>query len=328
MVKKMEFKKFVEEYQIDPMRMIETIVEADMPSVCLFKNTESQIIYVNKRFFLKHKMFQNDPTSVYGKTDFDLFPDSIEHAKQAFEDEQQVIKTGKAINLVETEGKDEMGRTIIAHTKKFPVYNHQNEIIGTFIMTEDMTNDVATLRENQAKNELLTKLNIELTQENSIDALSSLYNRRFIRAELDSLYNAYKTQDIPFSIILIDLDNFKRVNDEFGHATGDEVITYVGTVLLNIKRQLYPTMEPCRYGGDEFLVILPTYQREGAIAIAKDIKEAFDNQILSSGHFHESVKMSIGIASIRSEEDIHQLITRCDKRLYEAKKNGKHQICY
>lgn len=324
----MNFKQLFEEFQIDPAALIETIVNADIPSVILFKDIESRIVYVNNKFFNKHAEFLDDPSSVYGKTDFDLFPESIEHARQAFEDEQQVMKTGKPLNLIETEGKDEKGRTIIAHTRKYPLYNNKREVVGTFVITEDLTTDVATLRETQQKTDLLTKLNQELTEENTTDTLSRLYNRRFIRAELDSLLGEYKKNGIPFSTLMLDLDNFKRINDEFGHAVGDDVISYVGTTLLNIKRLKYPTIEPCRFGGDEFLVIMPNYQKEGAIAIAKDIKEAFDNQILRSGTFHESIKVSIGVACIDDNESIHDLLNDCDKRLYEAKKSGKQQIRY
>lgn len=314
---------------IDPMIMMEKIVEEETSSVILFKNKKSEIVYANQPFFHKHQEFQDNPSSIYGKTDFDLFPHALSHAKQAFADEQQVMKTGKAINVIESEGTDQFGRTIIAHTKKYPVYNHCHEVIGTFIITEDMTNDIATLRENQEKNDLLTKLNYQLTKENTTDSLSGLYNRRFIRSELDYLYQSFQDEETPFSVILLDLDNFKRINDEFGHAVGDEVISYVGTVLLNIKRQLYPTMEPCRYGGDEFLVILPTYQREGARAIAKSIKDAFDQHIFSYEQFHETIGMSIGVASMRKEDkNVHALLERCDHRLYLAKKNGKNQISY
>ena len=175
---------------------------------------------------------------------------------------------------------------------------------------------------------ILTKLNVELSQENATDALTQLYNRRFIHAELDTLHKEYLENNTPFSILLLDLDNFKSVNDNYGHHIGDEVIKHVGTVLNNIKHQKYPTMEPCRYGGDEFLVILPAYQKDGAVSIARDIKDAFDHVILHAGAYHDIVRLSIGVAGIRDEETIQDLLNKCDQRMYISKRDGKHRITY
>lgn len=165
-----------------------------------------------------------------------MFSELLEHAKQAYEDEQYVMDTGISINIVEAEGKDEFNRTKIAHTRKYPLYNHHQEVVGTLVITEDLTTDVALLKESQEKTNLLTKFNQELTEENTIDVLSQLYNRRFIRAQLDSLFKKYKDSHIPFSIIMVDIDDFKGVNDQYGHSTGDDVITYIGIMLLKIKK--------------------------------------------------------------------------------------------
>lgn len=315
-------------FKMDPFKLIDSVVHADGSAVILFKNRKSEILYVNDQFYQKHPQFKNCKETVIGKTDFDLFPDSNEHAKQAFEDEKKVMETGKAINVVETEGKNENGYTIIAHTRKYPVHNSEGEVIGVFVITEDMTSDVATLRENQEKAKILTKLNVELSQENAIDDLSQLYNRRFIKEELDAMHKKYIDNNTPFSVILLDLDDFKHVNDNYGHHVGDEVIRHVGSVLNNIKHQKYPTMEPCRYGGDEFLVILPAYQKDGAVSIAKDIKDAFDHVVLHTGHYDDIVRLSIGVAGIKAKESVQDLLNKCDQRMYISKKDGKHRITY
>ena len=87
-------------------------------------------------------------------------------------------------------------------------------------------------------------------------------------------------------------------------------------------------MEPCRYGGDEFLVILPAYQKDGAVSIARDIKDAFDHVILHAGAYQDIVRLSIGVAGIRDEETIQDLLNKCDQRMYISKRDGKHRITY
>lgn len=102
----MEFDELFIKLKVNPLKLIESIVHAGGSSVILFKNRKSEILYVNDQFYQKHPQFKNNKEAVIGKTDFDLFPDSQEHAKQAFEDEQRVMETGQAINVVETEGKN------------------------------------------------------------------------------------------------------------------------------------------------------------------------------------------------------------------------------
>ena len=323
----MEFQEIMQRLGIDANQVLEAIVTSDMPYVFVFKDIHSRILYVNQQFYSKHPEFKDQPDSVIGKTDFDLFPLFPKHAKQAYEDEQNVIKTKKPLHIFETEGQDARGYTKVAHTRKYPLLNAQKECVGVFVVTEDVSQDVSIVRENIEKNTLLTKLNQELTIENTQDALSGLYNKRFIRAQLNSLYNEYQKNKQDFSIILLDLDDFKVINDTYGHNVGDEVIVYVGNILKNIQHLLYTNMLPCRFGGDEFLVILPQSNYNEAIEIAKNIKEAFDNQKILLETFHDSVHLSLGISTIQ-DETIHELIERCDHYLYSAKKQGKCQICH
>jgi diguanylate cyclase (GGDEF)-like protein len=98
--------------------------------------------------------------------------------------------------------------------------------------------------------------------------------------------------------------------------------------LLNLRKKRFPSMQPCRFGGDEFLVILPLCDKQQAIDIANEIKETFDHQILNCGGFEEPLQISAGVATICEEDTVHELISRCDQNLYFAKRNGKHQIHY
>lgn len=100
----MNLAKLKIEYHMDLEYLLETIIKSPMPIVILFKDRQSRILYVNDQFYQKHPEFKKNPDSVLGKTDFDLFPSSLEHASQAFKDEQNVMETGQAINIFEVEG--------------------------------------------------------------------------------------------------------------------------------------------------------------------------------------------------------------------------------
>ena len=160
----MEFQEIMQRLRIDANQVLEAIVTSDMPYVFVFKDIHSRILYVNQQFYSKHPEFKDQPDSVIGKTDFDLFPLFPKHAKQAYEDEQNVIKTKKPLHIFETEGQDARGYTKVAHTRKYPLLNAQKECVGVFVVTEDVSQDVSIVRENIEKNTLLTKLNQELTK--------------------------------------------------------------------------------------------------------------------------------------------------------------------
>lgn len=324
----MNYKDLLKTFPMNADKLLEMIVGTKYSYVILFKDTDSKIIYVNDRFFKKHKEFASNPDSVLGKTDFDLFPGADnEHAKQAFEDEQRVMSTGEILDVIESEGKDSLGRKKIAHTRKYPVYDNDDNVIGVIVITEDITANIETLKKTQEKNELLSELNRELTEENTLDSLTGLYNRRFIRAELNSLYDTYKSIGQLFSVILIDIDDFKHINDKYGHSTGDDVLSYIGKTLLDVKHNKFTNMLPCRYGGDEFLVILPARDIESSVAVAKFIKDKFIEPY-NTDNYHETIGLSMGVATIESSDTIHELLIRCDERLYRSKQTGKDRITY
>lgn len=303
------------------------IVHEKTEAVVYFKDDHSRIQYVNESFFSKHKQFKDNKESVIGKTDFDLFPQN-EHALQAFNDEQRIMKTGQSIHIIEAEGINERGHTIIAHTQKYPLYNTEGKIVGIFGVSEDMTADIEALQSIDHENDILTKLNMQLTKENTTDALSGIHNRRFLRAELDSLYSDFNHDNIPFCLLSMDIDDFKHINDNYGHETGDMVIGFIGKALLELKAKYYPMIEACRQGGDEFMIVMPNTTKEQAIEIARSIQDHFRNQFFTFEDFNETISMSMGLSEIRVGDTIRNLLERADCRLYIVKRNGKDGLCY
>lgn len=156
----------------------------------------------------------------------------------------------------------------------------------------------------------------ELSQEANTDALTKLPNRRI----LDSITISWAGQGIPFSIIMLDLDHFKSVNDQFGHQMGDEVLQLLTNVMLSEKREQDYC---CRYGGEEFTIILPFTSEKQAFLIAEQIRVKMETLVTPIGR---PVTLSLGIASFPSATThLGTLFKYADDALYKAKSEGRNQ---
>jgi diguanylate cyclase len=133
-------------------------------------------------------------------------------------------------------------------------------------------------------------------------------------------------QGEPFSTLLIDVDHFKRFNDEFGHSVGDQVLKLMAKLL---RERLRDIDLPARYGGEELIVVLPGSDLAAASVVAERIRRAVsEGQIIrrSTGEPLPGISVSIGVAQFRGGEPMADLIERCDRALYLAKKNGRNRV--
>lgn len=167
----------------------------------------------------------------------------------------------------------------------------------------------------------------QLTIEATTDMLSGLHNRRyFYEASQISFYTAVRYSQ-SLSILMLDIDNFKNINDTYGHTFGDKVIRTVSKILKNLSRD---SDIVARYGGEEFIILLPNTNINEAINLANRIRLDIQNKdIMFTADTIVSVTISTGATELNSEDDIEieEFITRCDKALYQAKENGKNQVC-
>ncbi len=152
-----------------------------------------------------------------------------------------------------------------------------------------------------------------------IDKLTNLYNRLYFDGIYKYFVEKYKRDKKPFSMIILDIDNFKKINDKYGHATGDEVLKKLGNI---IKSTIRKTDFAFRYGGEEFVVIFPDTKIEEAYKIAKRILDNVPQKIKID---LKNITVSIGLGEYKGEESI-KFFEKVDKALYFAKNNGKNQI--
>ncbi|MGI9081799.1 MAG: diguanylate cyclase [Thermoleophilaceae bacterium] len=168
----------------------------------------------------------------------------------------------------------------------------------------------------------------EMVQKQAItDELTGLANLREMHGALDREFERLRRFETPLGFVLLDLDDFKHVNDSFGHQQGDEVLVEVANVLRELTRDID---EPARYGGEELAVVLPQTDVEGAALLAERMREAIDRlrvPRLGGGGEALRVTASFGVAAVpASATDKEGLIAAADAALYRAKRAGKNRI--
>ena len=157
------------------------------------------------------------------------------------------------------------------------------------------------------------------------DALTELYNHRFFQEKMTENFSICERYGNNFSIIMIDIDHFKKFNDTFGHQSGDIVLKQVAST---IKRNVRSTDIPCRYGGEEMTVILTNTNKEDAITTANKICQAVrEKEFVLAGGENVHVTISVGVATSNiNGSNPQELIEYADKCLYIAKENGRNQV--
>ena len=166
--------------------------------------------------------------------------------------------------------------------------------------------------------------NIEKLQYNaSYDFLTKIFNRKTYFEISEEIFELSKRQNEPFSILLIDIDHFKRINDTYGHLIGDEVLKFVSS---NISKLLRKSDILGRYGGEEFIVTLPNTKLDNAKTIAEKInKYIYDNHYVNET-YNLQLSVSVGIAQIKKETNLTDLIHKADEALYKAKNYGRNRV--
>lgn len=158
----------------------------------------------------------------------------------------------------------------------------------------------------------------------TLDALTNLNNRRQFEIRLKQEIATTKRQKTPLCAMMIDIDFFKKVNDTYGHASGDEVLRTAASV---IKAQLRESDIPARYGGEEFAVLLPYTHIEEAVIVGERLRKAVEETPIFIDKKNINVTISMGLAEFGQEENGEELFKRADSALYEAKESGRNRVC-
>jgi diguanylate cyclase (GGDEF)-like protein len=206
--------------------------------------------------------------------------------------------------------QDEVGTLMSTFNKMLSTIEQQATEINTFATRLD-----AAYKELESTNARLKETSFK-------DEVTGLYNRRFFSLRLEEELSRYRRFNHPVSVVLLDLDLFKSVNDQYGHTVGDETLREVAQILMKHSRGINVVS---RYGGDEFAVLLVETSKAGARLYADRIREVVAKYPFSHGN---TMTASFGVASLPDDEagTAEDLFRAADEALYTAKRAGKNQV--
>lgn len=203
--------------------------------------------------------------------------------------------------------KHKDGHRVPVSVRVSPLRDEQGKIIG----------GIELFAQTNTRDDLQSRLR-KLERLALLDDLTQLPNRRYLETELESQFNMHDRKGVPFSILLVDIDHFKQVNDRYGHQVGDLVLKSLAKSMSGVTRS-FDTIG--RWGGEEFLGIFPNTEKEDLKVVAEKIHTVARYTQVPNNKLRVSV--TIGCAVVRSSEDKTSLIQRADEALYQGKETGR-----
>ena len=204
------------------------------------------------------------------------------------------------------------GYRLPVQVRTSPVRDEQGGIVGAVEIFTDNSNAMQLL-------EALEKLKLDVL----IDSLTGIGNRRFGEMSLDSRMHDWQSHRRQFGVLFLDVDHFKGINDRFGHQIGDEVLRMVATSLVNAFRKVDAV---ARWGGEEFVAIVPGISRAMLLSIAERVRAAVERSFLMVGEERVGVTISVGGAMVKVGDSTSAILQRADAEMFRSKACGRNMV--
>ncbi len=264
-----------------------------------------EIVYVNKAF-----------TELTGYTEAEILGKNprILQSEKTDKNTTQIIRQGlenKAPVRVTIRNFSKIGKEYWLDLSILPLKDPDGKVTHFVAIERDVTEQKNIEREL----EILSKT----------DSLTGLLNRRAFDSILKDERNQFKQTQNGYSLLMLDIDHFKAINDTYGHTIGDEAIQSFAKVCSS---ELRAKDKMARVGGEEFCVLLPSTDIEKAYSIAENLRKKVSNTSLKSKNKKISLTVSIGVSEAEYADSCHtDILKRVDKNLYQAKKTGRNKVC-
>lgn len=328
---------------------VESILPAD--TVKEFRDkieAANDICYLNEVFLEITNYFANYLLKVIGTFNkvWDVLKDTLKFMEVSNDKIFSILDSSKEIFIEEIKNSEKLDEHIETIEKETVLENNLDNLKKKLL--EKLTNIKNNLKEtcNQRKNQL-KKLDTEVNKvkedinrykeqiqqlqdtikqfkkEAIVDSLTNIYNRNYLERKYPEEFEKFKRYGQSLSVIMLDIDDFKKVNDNFGHQIGDNVLRYFATVIKNNIRKVDI---PFRYGGEEFLILLPHTKLEQAMVVANRIHKELNDTMFKVKGLSLKVTASIGVTEARENDSMESLIKRVDDLLLKVKKEGKNRV--
>jgi len=279
----------------------------DEVGACIYiKDTDGRYRYTNS---LTQRVLRRSSHEIIGCSDEEFFEQHT--ITQLQENDQKVLQHGETIR-----GEEEIqaleGDSRTYQVVKSPILNANDEVIGLFGVSTDITH--------------IHRLKEELRAQATTDVLTGIFNRRSFFQIAEREFSKATRHNQTLSLIILDIDHFKLINDTYGHPTGDRVLAYVAQFLDQALRKEDVV---ARIGGEEFALLLPETPLQNAATLAERLRQQMRHRAEHCGWKEgELPTVSMGVASITEDDGVFcSLYARADKALYTAKNRGRNAVC-
>ena len=283
------------------------------PFLSYIKDAAGRLLFYNRSFAQR---FGVSEYAWLGRTDEQLWSRKL--TKSVRTHDLEVMAGGR---MVETEEniRNSDGTVSSLRSFKFPCHDSAGNVLLAGVAV-DVSEEVAHQVELERYHRELEEANDQLRKLAVTDELTGLRNRRSFEERMVMEFSMARRRKRELSVLLIDVDNFKTINDRWGHAAGDEVLRRLGMILRTTVR--LPDL-PARYGGEEFVVLLPESGEESAMGLARRVMQ----RVAAEDWDNEPLTISVGMAAMNeSLESGFQLVELADEALYAAKRAGKNRV--
>jgi diguanylate cyclase (GGDEF)-like protein len=216
---------------------------------------------------------------------------------------------------------------LLAHTEVLGIATFADRVDGQPFDQSDLTaaRALAAPAALALVNDRLTDQARHLSHAATVDPLTGLFNRRHFHSRIDEEIERARRYALDLALLLIDVDDFKRINDTLGHLAGDHLLRQIADILKRSVR----VFDVCtRYGGEEFAILMPGSSEQNALVVAERIRSRVESSSRDEGPIppYLRITVSLGLAVLGTDASSQELIARADRALYRAKAEGKNRI--